>query len=221
MSSTRSYKIYDVHQTEEETIMYQESQEDMEEEIFLQSLLEAGDEDAVIINDFEEAILTACQESAALAPCFASYQEARQCLRDKAKSRGFWPLGSGKGRTKGKKGKFGASGKGNMSSNQQANFRRRSLADRIANSNCRKCGQPGHWKRECPLSTGSSSAASMSSPGVKKAYETESFTGILHEEVQKASMERGDDLAWGGGVVEELPEEAVAYEEDGNQKGQF
>lgn len=61
----------------------------------------------------------------------------------------------------------------------------------------------------------------MSSPGVKKAYETESFTGILHEEVQKASMERGDDLAWGGDVVEELPEEAVAYEEDGNQKGQI
>ena len=34
-------------------------------------------------------------------------------------------------------------------------------------------------------------------------------------------MERGDDLAWGGDVVEELPEEAVAYEEDGNQKGQI
>ena len=107
--------------------MYQESQEDMEEEIFLQSLLEAGDEDAVIINDFEEAILTACQESAELAPGFASYQEARQCLRDKAKSRGFWPLGSGKGRTKGKKGKFGAPNKGSMSTNQQANFHRRSL----------------------------------------------------------------------------------------------
>ena len=61
----------------------------------------------------------------------------------------------------------------------------------------------------------------MSSSGIKKAYETESFTGILHEEVQKASMELGDDLKWGGDVVEELPEEAVAYEEDGNQKGQI
>jgi hypothetical protein len=221
MSSTRSYKIYDVHQTEEETIMYQESQEDMEEEIFLQSLLEAGDEDAVIINDFEEAILTACQESAELAPCFASYQEARQCLPDKAKSRGFWPLGSGKGRTKGKKGKFGAPNKGSMSTNQQANFHRRSLADHIGNSTCRKCGQPGHWKRECPLSTTSSSSASMSSLGAKKNYENESFTGILHEEEHGTSTEFGDDLKWGVDVVEELPEEAVAYEEDGNPKDQI
>lgn len=28
--------------------------------------------------------------------------------------------------------------------------RRRSLADRIANSTCRICGCPGHWKPECP-----------------------------------------------------------------------
>ncbi|CAL1150940.1 unnamed protein product [Cladocopium goreaui] len=162
-------------------------EEDMEEEIFLQSLLEAGDEDAVIINDFEEAILTACQESAELAPCFASYQEARQCLRDKAKSRGFWPLGSGKGRTKGKKGKFGAPNKGSMSTNQQANFHR----------------------------------PSISSLGAKKNYENESFTGILHEEEHGTSTEFGDDLKWGVDVVEELPEEAVAYEEDGNPKDQI
>lgn len=27
---------------------------------------------------------------------------------------------------------------------------RKTLAERIANSTCRICSKPGHWKRECP-----------------------------------------------------------------------
>ena len=71
----------------------------------------------MFIQEFEEQILTACQESQDLAACFTSYQEARQRLRDKAKGRGFWPVTGSKGRGKGKKGKspgggarFGAQG---------------------------------------------------------------------------------------------------------------
>ena len=201
------YKTYDVHQADEEPILYQEAEEDVDEEVIFQSLLDSGDEDAVFVNEFEEAILTACQESAELAPCFASYQEARQKLRDKAKSRGFWPLGAGKGRNKGKKGKFGNQLKGTMGNNQSAAFRRRSLADRIANSTCRRCGQPGHWKRECPMTAASTSGSNLGAMS-KKSYETESFTGVLHEEDEGESQSRGFD------VVDVLPHEAVVYEED-------
>ncbi|CAL1139692.1 unnamed protein product [Cladocopium goreaui] len=164
--------------------------------------------------EFEEQILTACQESQDLAACFTSYQEARQRLRDKAKGRGFWPVTGSKGRGKGKKGKspgggarFGAQG------NQSFGGRRRSLADRIANSTCRRCGQAGHWKRECPLS-------STPTPGGlgKKPNEMESFTGILQtdEEVMVITEDIGLDAAVE--VVDDLPQGAVAYLEEADDE---
>ena len=61
-------------------------------------MLEAGDEDANFVNDFEDQILMACQESMELASCFTTYQKARNRLREKARSHGFWPLGNSKGR---------------------------------------------------------------------------------------------------------------------------
>lgn len=49
---------------------------------------------------------------------------------------------TGKGKTKGaKKGSWNAKG---------GIRKRQSLADRIANSNCRLCGARGHWRQECP-----------------------------------------------------------------------
>ena len=202
-------KTYDVHHVDEEPIYYQE-EEEMDEDVLMQQLLESGDDDAMFIQEFEEQILTACQESQDLAACFTSYQEARQRLRDKAKGRGFWPVTGSKGRGKGKKGKspgggarFGAQG------NQSFGGRRRSLADRIANSTCRRCGQAGHWKRECPLS-------STPTPGGlgKKPNEMESFTGILQtdEEVMVITEDIGLDAAVE--VVDDLPQGAVAYLED-------
>ena len=138
-------KTYDVHQVEEDMI-YHMDEVDLDEDAFVQQLIEAGDEDACFINDFEEQVLAACQESSELSSCFTTYQEARQRLHDKATSRGFWPLGKAKGGKGGKKGRFGGGGKGGPGSFGK----RRSLADRIANSICRRCLQPGHWKRECP-----------------------------------------------------------------------
>ena len=99
--------------------------------------MDQGDEDAIFINDFEEQIIEAVQDTD-LASCFILYQEARARLRERARHRGFWPT---KGPSKGK-GKKGFP-KGSPPP-------RRTLAERIANSTCRLCLKPGHWKRECP-----------------------------------------------------------------------
>eukprot|EP00435_Cladocopium_sp_Y103_P040341 s2377_g11.t1 len=207
---TQKYKTYDVHQVDEEPVLHQEAEDDVDEEIWFQGLLEAGDEDASFIHDFEEQILTACQESAELASCFTSYQEARQRLRDKARSRGFWPLSTGKGKSKTKKGKSGAGFKGGAGS-FPSNLRRRSLADRIANSTCRRCGQPGHWRRECPMLTSATSGTSALPSSTSKP---ESFTGILHDECDGIQSEFIGNTMSVDDVVEELPEGALHYQED-------
>jgi len=57
-----------------------------------------------------------------------------------------------KGKAKGKG--FTKKGKGGNTYNQGSNTgfmgRKRSLADRVANSTCRLCGMAGYWKRKCP-----------------------------------------------------------------------
>ena len=74
--------------------------------------------------------------------CFSTYSEARARIRDKLKHRGFWPPRGAKGKAKGarKGGRFDFMPK----------KKRETLAERIANSTCRRCGQKGHWKLECP-----------------------------------------------------------------------
>ena len=145
-------KTYDVHQVEETPdevyvsghVGGSASQDD--EDAVFNALYEAGDEDAIFVAEFEDQILETLQNSETLAPVFVSYQEARFKLREKAKSRGFWPIASkGKGKKGEKKGKNSPPWTGNSFN------RRKSLEFRIANSTCRRCGQPGHWKRDCPL----------------------------------------------------------------------
>ena len=137
-------KVYDVNMAEEdnnEEIFL--ADEEFSEEDLVTYMAEQMDEDAIYIAEFEDHIIEALQESD-LAPIFTSYQEARQKLREKARSRGFWPPSKGRGKKgpsfTGRKGKgFGKNG-----------GRGRTLAERIANSHCRLCGQAGHCKRECP-----------------------------------------------------------------------
>ena len=141
-------KVYDVHMTadeeeDQEVHFAGTSEEEPSDEDILIYFLEFQDEDAIYISEFEDHIVEAVQEST-LAPVYASYQEARMRLREKAKARGFFSSSSkGRGKSKGKKG-----GK-NTSSFWDAQ-RRRPLAERIANSSCKLCGQKGHWRRECP-----------------------------------------------------------------------
>ena len=112
------------------------SGEDILDDVLLESM--AGeDEDAALVLQFEGAIVDSAQDDPELCAFFSSYQEARRRLIEKTKSRGFWPVSKG---GKGKKGFAKGKGKGP----------RKSLAQRIAESECRICHQRGHWKAECP-----------------------------------------------------------------------
>ena len=138
-------KVYDIHMTAEdeapEEINYTTEEED--EALMVAYFAEQYDDDAIYVAEFEDHIIEALQESE-LAPVFSAYQEARARLREKARSRGYWPPSKGRG-----KGKY-ATGKKGQWAGGKSGGRPRSLAERIANSTCRLCGKPGHWKRECP-----------------------------------------------------------------------
>ena len=99
---------------------------EMDGEAIFQVMLEEGDEDASFVQDFEEQVLMTCQDSPELSACFTTYQEVRDRLCEKARTRGYWPLktgnySKGKGRSGGKTGKGQAGGLGN-------NAKRKSLA---------------------------------------------------------------------------------------------
>ena len=127
---------------EPQNTLHAETGEDFTEEDAIEALCQEGDEDAVLITDFEVAASEVLQNDEELASAFNAYAEARKRLSDKVKSRGFWPPSKGKGKPtfKGVKGKFQ---KGHQSN-------RRSLQQRILTSHCRLCGRIGHWKAECP-----------------------------------------------------------------------
>ena len=171
-----------------------------DEDSMIQNLADGGDPDAAMVAEFEDQILEAIQDNVDLSMCFSAYTEARTRIREKIKSRGFWPPRQGKGKKGG--GKFGGKGSGF--------HRKQSLADRIANSNCRLCGAKGHWKQECP------------NKGQNQGSGAEVHMMMVEEE------DSGD-----GEIVENLPDEeepttdqmwsrvrARAVEQQGKQKKQ-
>ena len=143
------------------------AEEDRDEDLVIEQLAENGDEDAIFVTEYENQILDLVQELPELASCFSSYTAARQRLKDRNKSRGFWPP---KGKNKGKgKGKF--AGKGQPV--------RRTLAERIASSSCRICGVKGHWRLECPQRPGATSTGNQETSN----YATVTLTqGSLNED---------------------------------------
>ena len=89
----KKLKTYDcnyIENEEEEVLMTEEGDYgEWDEEWVYQALLEEGDEHAQFCHEFEEQIMPTCQESSELSSCFITYQEARQKIKDKARSRGF------------------------------------------------------------------------------------------------------------------------------------
>ena len=126
--------------------------EDLDDD-FVETLVQQGDEDAILVSEYEGAINDTIQDDHELAVALNAYSDARRRLSERFRNRGFWPIrqskGKGKGFSKGK-GKFGGG--------------RKSLQDRILSSRCRICGKMGHWKAECPDRAKSSSSSTLSGP---------------------------------------------------------
>ena len=116
---------------EPQTILAAEGLEGWNEEDMVDTFVQEGDEDAILVTDFESAVTDSVQGDEELASAYTAYTDARKRLSDKMKSRGFWPLGQkGSGKSKGFKGPKGKFQKGHGSS-------RRSLQQRIMESRCR------------------------------------------------------------------------------------
>ena len=115
-------------------IVYEEDEIDAET---LEQMAQNGDSDALHMVSFEKDLEELFQEVPDLQHALVSYHEARTKILEKKKSRGFWPLYKGKSKGGFNKGFKKGSGKGG-------------LLARIARTNCRACGEKGHWKAECP-----------------------------------------------------------------------
>lgn len=150
-SRTMGKKTYDVLMAEEDDeTEYPPDQiesafhtTEMPEDQVVDWFVQEGDQDALLISQFEDMVIETLQgDSETAAALNAYYVDARNRLLIKAKSRGFWgnnnPKGKGKSKNKGSKG------------GSNSFHRRPSLAQRIAESTCRLCGVKGHWKWECP-----------------------------------------------------------------------
>lgn len=140
------------------------SLDDDNEEDYLDALLQDGDEDAVLISEYESAINDTIQDDPELATALNAYADARRRLSERFRNRGFWPVrnfGKSSGKSKGNpKGK----GKGG----------RRTLQDRILSSRCRICNKLGHWKAKCPdrKSQSSSSTGPTASISVSESVQS-------------------------------------------------
>ena len=187
MLATRS-KTYDVNLLVEEDANVAISQGALpaEENIFItesddsfiEALAEDGDPDALICQQFEDAISEVLQNDSETASCFVTYHEARKRLVDRNKNRGFWvpntnqfPKGKGKGKGK------------------QGGKNRRPLAERILQSDCRRCGQRGHWKAECPLRFNNSGAAANSGATVPKESSAFAATSLTMDTTQPSESD--------------------------------
>ena len=168
--------------------------EELDQELdqeFLDALIAVDDPDATQIQVFEDELETFFQDVPDLQEALVSYMEARGRLLAKKRSRGFWPIGNvSKGFKGGKSSKGNSKGKGKGSKEQ--------LLARIAKSNCRLCGERGHWKAECPRRTGAN-PKNEATTTMAEAFEGE------------PAAETADTPA--PEVMTDLPEEALSLEE--------
>ncbi|CAE7227129.1 GIP, partial [Symbiodinium sp. CCMP2456] len=162
---------------------------------YIEALVAAEDQDAMQVQAFEEELEGFFQETPDLQEALVSYLEARGRLLAKKRSRGFWPVGSS---SKGAKGGRAPKGKG-----KGKNAREQLLA-RISRSNCRACGERGHWKAECPKYGKGSHPAGKG--------ETATTTVAQVDESVLASTE--DPEAQVAEVCQDLPEGALTLEEE-------
>eukprot|EP00435_Cladocopium_sp_Y103_P034896 s1941_g9.t1 len=169
-----------VHPGVEESIFVSET-----DESFIDALIEEGDPDALICHQFEEAILDVLQGDTDTASCYLTYMEARKRLSDRNRNRGFWAPGASQNNAKGAKGRGKSGGK-------FSNRYRKPLAARILESECRRCGQKGHWKAECPLRSTSGNAQPNGPSKENATYATMTLTPDLNDMPSTDMIPRDD-----------------------------
>eukprot|EP00435_Cladocopium_sp_Y103_P018863 s1565_g4.t1 len=137
-SSANAAPIYNV--------VYEDDDLDPE---MVEGLANQGDSDALNVMSFERDLEDLFQEVPELQSALVSYQEARAKILDKKKHRGFWGSNS-KGKNKSSFGKGFRKGTG-----------KGGLLARIAKTNCKICGERGHWKAECPNRSSATTASDV------------------------------------------------------------
>ena len=159
-----------------------------DDEGLIAQMAEQGDQDAILVAEFEDQLIDSVQDNPELSLCFSAYTEARTRIRERIRSRGFWPPSKGGGKGKAKK---GGSSKG--WGNQR---RRQSLADRIASSNCRLCGARGHWKQECPQRSSHSNAEAHALEDLDQDVEDSEIVDEIPGDFHMSKWNRNQWAAW-------------------------
>ena len=135
------------HAAVAETDMGTSLNDDQAEADFLEVLIQEGDQDALLIADFEAAAQETVQDDHELATAFSAYQQKLDIdwVKSFAAVDFSFPAKPFAGKGKGYGGKQFGKGKG------YDNRPKKTLQERIMSSTCRLCGVRGHWKAECPL----------------------------------------------------------------------
>ena len=188
--------------------------ETMEEDM-IDTLAMEGDEDAVLVADFETAATDLLQGDEDLALAYNAYTEARRRLSEKVKFRGFWPVHQGS-KGKGRSGGRGVKGKFNYKGTS-----RKTLQQRILESKCRICGKVGHWKAECPQRGSTSegsynrSSSSQAPTSFVQAHADETLPDSLPLEFLQLPMntlsidEPRDELVFASSVLMGTPKDRL------------
>ena len=104
ISKTKTYDVNYVQELEEEphfddsSHAFQLDHVDLTEAL-VDQFIQEGDEDALVVQQFEDAMIDTIQNDQEMTAYMNAYVEARKRLTEKTKSRGFWPVrakGSGK-----------------------------------------------------------------------------------------------------------------------------
>ena len=165
VKSTQRSKTYDINTVTDEDPGQVHPEED---QVFAgeawddSDFYDENDPDAVICFQFEESLVDALQTDGEIAACYNTYLDARKRLTDKNKNRGFW-------NSSGNKGYSSFKGRGKSKSKFGGRMRK-PLAQRILESECRRCGQRGHWKAECPLAKPASANAALGTTKEPSAF---------------------------------------------------
>ena len=137
------------------------------DESFIEALAEEGDPDALICQQFEEAVLEVLQNDSETASCYLTYSEARKRLSDRNRKRGFWSPGPSQSGAKGFKGR----GKRKICSEKSSAVGRQNPRVRVP-----AMWTTSHWKAECPLRHSSNNTSSAGVPKENATFATMTMT---------------------------------------------